>query len=102
MAEEFLPYDPADVLISKATVEVFLSDAFDTGNAKLVAAALRVVARSAGMKAMAWQVGVAPTQLEHLLRFNDSSELAEMLLVTKQFSIDIGEKLPETCSRPGA
>jgi probable addiction module antidote protein len=51
MAEKLYDYDPADALKSDEAVEaveVFLSDAFESGDAHYIAKALGVVARAKG------------------------------------------------------
>jgi DNA-binding phage protein len=40
MAEELYDYDPADARKSDEAIEVFLADAFETGDARYIAKAL--------------------------------------------------------------
>ncbi|MQA23491.1 helix-turn-helix domain-containing transcriptional regulator [Rugamonas rivuli] len=49
MAEKFTSYDPAQALNSREAVEVFMADAFDTGDAAHIAAALDLVAKASGL-----------------------------------------------------
>jgi len=49
MAEKFSPYDPAQALGSREAIEAFMADAFETGDAAHIAAALDVVAKAQGL-----------------------------------------------------
>ncbi|RFP14049.1 transcriptional regulator [Duganella sp. BJB488] len=49
MAEKFSPYDPAQALSSREAIEIFMTDAFETGDAVHIAAALDVVAKAQGL-----------------------------------------------------
>ncbi|MYN20352.1 transcriptional regulator [Rugamonas sp. FT107W] len=49
MAEKFSPYDPAQALGSREAIEIFMADAFETGDAAHIAAALDVVAKAQGL-----------------------------------------------------
>lgn len=68
MAEKLYDYDPADALKSDEAIEVFLSDAFETGEARYIAKALGVVARAKGMTKIARETGLAREQLYKSLR----------------------------------
>lgn len=46
MTEPIHDYDPADSLVDSEAVAVFLSDAYDTGDAAYIAEAMAVVARA--------------------------------------------------------
>ncbi|MBZ9604756.1 hypothetical protein [Phyllobacterium chamaecytisi] len=49
MAEKFYDFDPAEMLDSAEAVEIFLTEAIATDDAKFIAAALNAVARAKGM-----------------------------------------------------
>ncbi|MDQ2987663.1 MAG: hypothetical protein M3R60_01005 [Pseudomonadota bacterium] len=51
MAEKFIPYDPMAFLDSIEAIEVFLNDAFETGNAAYISATIVDVARVRGLDA---------------------------------------------------
>lgn len=53
MTEPLYDYDPAAALDSPEAVEVFITDAFETGDASYIAKALGVVARAEGMSNIA-------------------------------------------------
>jgi len=46
MTEPILDYDPADSLVDTDTINIFLADAKDTGDAAYIAEAMAVVARA--------------------------------------------------------
>ncbi|MCF3194402.1 transcriptional regulator [Pseudomonas bubulae] len=46
MTEPILDYDPADSLVDTDTINIFLADANDTGDAAYIAEAMAVVARA--------------------------------------------------------
>ena len=49
MAEQFFSFDPAEDLDSREAIEIFMADAFATGNAQHIAEALSIVARAIEM-----------------------------------------------------
>lgn len=51
MAEKFIPYDPMAFLDSIEAIEVFLNDAFETGDAAYISATIVDVARMRGLDA---------------------------------------------------
>lgn len=51
MTEKFIPYDPMAFLDSVEAIEVFLNDAFETGDAAYVSATIGDVARMKGLDA---------------------------------------------------
>ncbi len=61
MAEKFFPYDPAEALNSREAVEVFMADAFETGDAAHIAAALDVVAKAQGLTQLAGEPSLKTT-----------------------------------------
>jgi probable addiction module antidote protein len=66
MTEIFSRYDLADALSTDEAIEVFLADAFETGDAAHIAAALGVVARAKGVTELATKTGLSPEQLYSL------------------------------------
>lgn len=92
MAEKIYDYDPADALTSDEAVEVFLMDAFETGNAGHIASALGVVARARGMTAIARKTGLAREQLYRSLSENGNPTLETTLAVMKALGFDMASK----------
>jgi probable addiction module antidote protein len=83
MPEKLYDYDPADALKSDEGIEVFLSDAFETGDAGYIAKALGVVARVKGMTKIARETGLAREQLYKSLSENGNPTLETTLAVLK-------------------
>jgi DNA-binding phage protein len=55
MTEKFFPFDPAEALDSKEARDFFLAEAFKTGDAVHIAAALKIVARAESIEKLAAQ-----------------------------------------------
>jgi probable addiction module antidote protein len=85
-------YDPADALKSDEAIEVFLADAFGTGDAHYIAKALGVVARAKGMTKIARQTGLAREQLYTSLSENGNPTLATTLAVMKAIGFEMTGK----------
>ncbi len=56
---EVSDFDPAVLLETDEDIEVFLNDAFESGNARVIARALGVAARAKGMTRVARETGLA-------------------------------------------
>lgn len=89
MPENFFPYDPASVLDSNEAIEIFLTDAFETGDAAHIAVALGVVARAKGMTALAGEIGLSREQLSRSLSASGNPTLKTTLAVMKAFGMDV-------------
>jgi len=61
MAEKFSPYDPTQALNSLEAIEVFMADAFETGDAAHIAAALDIVAKAQGLTQLAGEPSLKTT-----------------------------------------
>jgi probable addiction module antidote protein len=92
MAEKLYDYDPADALRSDDAIEVFLADAFETGDARYIAKALGVVARAKGMTEIARKTGLAREQLYKSLSENGNPTLETTLAVLKAIGFEISGK----------
>lgn len=89
VTEKLYEYDPADALTSDEAIEVFLSDAFETGDARHIAMALGVVARAKGMTNIARETGLAREQLYRSLSENGNPTLATTLAVLKAIGFEL-------------
>lgn len=99
MTEKLYDFDPAEMLKSDDAIEVFLSDAFETGNARHIASALGVVARAKGMTDIARKTGLAREQLYRSFSENGNPTLETTLAVMKAIGFDmIGKRHAETRS----
>lgn len=83
MPERLYDFDPADMLKSDEAIEVFLNDAFETGDARFIASALGVAARAKGMTKVARETGLAREQLYKSLSENGNPTLETLLAVMK-------------------
>jgi probable addiction module antidote protein len=93
MTEQFSPYDPAAALGSNEAIEVFMADAFDTGDASHIAAALGVVARAKGMTELSIKTGLSREQLYRSLSAQGNPTLKTTLAVMKAFGMEIAINL---------
>lgn len=92
MTEKLYDYDPADALKSDEAIEIFLTDAFETGDAAYIARALGVVARAKGMTKIARKTGLAREQLYRSLSENGNPTLETTMAVMKAIGFQITGK----------
>jgi probable addiction module antidote protein len=92
MPEKLYDYDPADALKSDDAIEVFLADAFETGDARYIAKALGVVARAKGMTNVARATGLAREQLYRSLSENGNPTLETTMAVMKAIGFELTGK----------
>ncbi|RCW84252.1 addiction module antidote protein [Phyllobacterium bourgognense] len=92
MVEKLIPYDPAEDLTTDEAIEVFLTDAFETGDAAYIARALGVVARAKGMTKIARETGLAREQLYRSLSENGNPTLETIVAVMKAIGFQIRGK----------
>lgn len=92
MPEKLNDFDPAEMLQSDEAIEVFLSDAFETGNAGHIASALGVVARIKGMTKIAQKTGLAREQLYKSLSESGNPTLETTLAVMKAIGFEMTGK----------
>ena len=89
MVEKLHDYDPADALTSDEAIEIFLADAFETGDARHIASAVGVVARAKGMTNIARETGLAREQLYKSLSENGNPTLETILAVLKAIGFEM-------------
>ncbi len=92
MPEKLHEFDLADLLKTDEAIEVFLSDAFETGDARHIASALGVAARAKGMTKVARETGLAREQLYKSLSENGNPTLETMLAVMKAIGFRLDGK----------
>jgi probable addiction module antidote protein len=92
MTKEIHDFDPAEMLRSEQAIEVFLNDAFETGNASHIASALGVVARVKGMTEIARKTGLARETLYRSLSENGNPTLETTLAVMKAIGFEMTGK----------
>ncbi len=92
MKENFYDFDPAEMLDTDEAIEVFLTEAMQTGDAKFIASALGVVARAKGMSNIAKQTGLAREHLYKSLSENGNPTLETTLAVMKAIGFHFSAK----------
>jgi probable addiction module antidote protein len=92
MVKMITDFDPADMLRSDEAIEVFLSDALETGDAGHIASALGVVARAKGMTRIARETGLAREQLYKSLSATGNPTLETTLAVMKAIGFELTGK----------
>lgn len=89
MTERLYDYDPASALDSPEAVEIFLVDAFETGDAAYIAKALGVVARAQGMTSIARKTGLSREQLYRSFSDQGNPTLKTLLTVMEALGLEI-------------
>ena len=92
MNETLHNYDPAEALTSNETVDVFIKDAFETGDAGYIAHALGVVARAKGMGKVAEETGLAREALYRSLASDGNPTLKSTLAVMRALGLELTSK----------
>lgn len=100
MAEALSKYDPAVALSSNEAVEVFVTDALETGEVSYIAEALSVVARARGVSPLAASAGgLSQEQLDGALSDGANLTFRTVLAVMKSLGMNLSAAVRET---PGA
>lgn len=92
MGEKLTVYDPAEDLDSPEAVEVFINDAFETGDPVYISKALGVVARSKGMTIVAGDTGLSREQLYRSLSEKGNPTLKTIVKVMKSWGFGLKVK----------
>jgi probable addiction module antidote protein len=89
MKEQIYEYDPAAALTDPETIALFMSDAFQTGDASYIAKALGVVARAKGMTDLAKEAGVSREQLYRSFSETGNPTLKTLVAVMTALGVDM-------------
>lgn len=89
MKEPIYEYDPAAALTDPETIALFISDAFQTGNAAYIAEALGVVARAKGMTDLAEASGVTRENLYRSFSAKGNPTLKTLVAVMTALGVDM-------------
>lgn len=92
MREKLIPYDSADALVSDETIEVFMNDALDSGDAGFIAHAIGIVARAKGMTKIADDTGLAREALYRSFSEDGNPSLKSTLAVLKSLGFGLAAK----------
>jgi probable addiction module antidote protein len=87
--EAFAPFDPADYVRSPEEAALYLSDALESGDPKVVAAALGVVARARGATRLAEAAGISRSSLYNSLSETGNPTLALMMAVLQEMGLEL-------------
>ncbi|WP_422411517.1 MULTISPECIES: addiction module antidote protein [unclassified Endozoicomonas] len=93
MTEPVYSYDPAAALVSPEAIELFIADAFETGDASYIAKALGVVARAEGMSNVAKKTGLSREQLYRSFSEDGNPTLKTILSVMQALGLSVTTKL---------
>lgn len=89
MTVEIRPFDPADYLKSEEDILYFLEAAMEGNDAKHIARALGVVARSQGMTEIARKSGLGRQALYNALSENGNPTLETLTAVLKALGLEL-------------
>lgn len=89
MNEAIYDYDPAEALDGPEAIAIFMTDAFETGNADHIAQAMGVVARAKGMAELAKETGLSRAQLYRSFSEKGNPTLKTMLAVMRALGVDM-------------
>jgi len=89
MSEKLTTYDPAAALVDDEAIAVFMSDAFETGDAAYIAKAIGVVARAKGMGEIAQKTGLSREQLYRSFSERGNPTLKTTLAVMRALGVDM-------------
>ena len=92
MAEQLLSYDTAEYLESDEAIEVFMADAFESGDTGYIAHALGVVARAKGMSQIAKDTGLSREQLYRSFSAQGNPTLKTTLAVMQALGLEMTAK----------
>lgn len=93
MPKNLSDYDPGLALDSPEAIEIFINDAFATGDAAFIAKALGVVARAKGMTKIAKCSGLSREQLYRSFSERGNPTLKTTLCVMRALGLDMIAKL---------
>jgi probable addiction module antidote protein len=89
MSDSLMDYDPAKALIDSAARAVFIKDAFESGDARHIAAAIGVAIRAFGIEAMAETVGLTVQILEDGFHPEGNPDLRILLMVLGALNFEL-------------
>ncbi len=90
------PFDAAEALNTPEAIEVFLEDAFESGDPAFITHALGIVARAKGMSHLADETGLSRQALYKALSADGRPEFATVLKVANALGFRLHpERVPE-------
>ena len=92
MAEKVSIFDPAEALDSPEAIDLFLIDAFETGDPGYISKALGVATRAKGMTAVAKEAGLSREQLHRSLSDNGNLTLKTIIKIMRSLGLGLTVK----------
>lgn len=92
MTEQFTNWDAAEYLDSDEAIEVFMADAFESGDTSYIAHVLGVVARAKGMSQIAKDTGLSREQLYRSFSGQGNPTLKTTLAVMQALGLEMTVK----------
>jgi len=92
MALKTTPFNPADYLDGEADCTDYLNSAFESGDPKVIADALGVIARAKGMSAVAKDTDLARESLYKALSKKGNPEFATIIKVMNSLGMQLMSK----------
>ena len=89
MSLELTPFDAAEYLTDEETMVLFLEDALESGDVKVIASAIGTVARAKGMTQLAKDAGMSRESLYKALSTVGNPELATVLKVLSALGLKL-------------
>lgn len=89
MGERFTRFDPAAQLDNDDAVEIFLADAFETGDGSFIAEVLAIVVRFRGVDEIASKAGMTGAELEESLNARGNMTLASTMAILAALRVTI-------------
>ena len=92
VSDKLIDYDPASALVNDEEMAFFVTDAFETGDARHIASALGVAARAKGMTRVAKQTGLSREQLYRSLSMDGNPTLKTILAVMRAIDMELAAR----------
>jgi len=83
------PFDAAEFLRDETEIAAFLDEAMESGDTRVIAAALGAVARRRGMSKLAEETGLSRESLYRALSADGNPEFATVLKVAKALNVPL-------------
>jgi probable addiction module antidote protein len=99
MTEHLLPFDASLYIDDDEAAAIFLEDAMESGDARVIAAAIGDVAKARGMTALAKEVGMSRESLYRALSNDGNPQLSTVLKVLEAMGLKLSI---EPASKPDA
>ena len=93
MAEKIYDHDFSEALDSPEAIEIFMTEAFKTGNASHIAKAIGVIAKAKGMTQLAEETGLSREQLYRSLSEEGNPTLKTTLSVLHALGLSMKAEL---------